>query len=254
MEQRGKPVILIVDPAGAEGATAPEMNKRYLRSYTIAATSSAQQATDELRHLAADRHDVALILADRATAGTVVLDTARQLHPHGRRGLLLDWNERRTHREEVAAAFAQRQAECFVTKPAGDPDERFHRDIIELLDEWRRAHGLPAVGVRIIGCERSPRISEICDVLQRHNFPYTFHLVGSVSARTLLTDVRDEREPVIILHDVACWSIPRTSSSPTLLALGLSPARGSTTSSWSAADRQGYLPPSTPNRKACALP
>src|SRR5262245_15629151 len=63
MEQQDKPVILIVDPAGADCATASEITERYLRSYTIAAVASAQQAIDEVRHLAADRHDVALILA-----------------------------------------------------------------------------------------------------------------------------------------------------------------------------------------------
>jgi thioredoxin reductase (NADPH) len=185
MEQQGKPVILIVDPAGADCATASELTGRYSRSYTISATASAQQAIDELRQLAADRHDVALILADRATAGTAVLDAARQLHPHARRGLLLDWNESRTHREEIAAAFARRQAECFVTKSAGDPDERFHRNITELLEEWWRTHGVPVVGVRIIGRERSPRVSEICDVLQRHDFPYVFHTIDSDAARSI---------------------------------------------------------------------
>jgi thioredoxin reductase (NADPH) len=203
MEQHDKPVILIVDPAGAECATASELTERYSRSYTIAATASAQQATNELRRRAADRHDVALILADRATAGTAVLDAARQLHPHARRGLLLDWNESRTHREEIAAAFARRQAECFVTKSAGHPDERFHRNITELLEEWWRTHGVPVAGVRIIGRERSPRVSEICDVLQRHDFPYVFHTIDSDAARSILDDGRlpGGREPVIILHN-----------------------------------------------------
>ena len=186
MEQHVKPVILMVDPVGVDSGTASELTERYSRSYTILVATSAQRATKELRQLAVREHDVALILADRVTAGTAVLDAARQLHPHARRGLLLDWNESRTHREEIAAAFAHRQAECFVTKPAGRPDERFHRSITELLDEWWRAHGTPTVGVRIIGRERSPRISEISDLLQRHDFPYTFHPIDSDAGRRLL--------------------------------------------------------------------
>ena len=198
-----QPVILIVDPAGADSATASALTRRYSRSYAIAVAASAQQATDELARLAADKQDVALILADRATAGTVVLDAARRLHPHARRGLLLDWNESRTHREEIATAFAHRQAECFVTRSAGDPDERFHRNITELLDEWWRAHGAPTVGVRIIARERSPRVSEICDALQRHDFPYVFHTVDSAAARSILDPkaLAHEREPLIVLHD-----------------------------------------------------
>ncbi|HEX4800711.1 MAG TPA: NAD(P)/FAD-dependent oxidoreductase, partial [Sphingomicrobium sp.] len=96
-----------------------------------------------------------------------------------------------------------RQAECFVTKPAGHPDERFHRNVTELLDEWWRTHAAPTVGVRIIGRERSPRISEICDILQRHDFPYTFHPIGSDAAHRILDreDMAGERGVVVVLHD-----------------------------------------------------
>ena len=66
----------------------------------------------------------------------MLLDEARTVHPQARRGLLLNWNESRSYREEIAAVFAQRQVECFVTKPSGAPDERFHRSITELLEEW----------------------------------------------------------------------------------------------------------------------
>jgi hypothetical protein len=55
MERHDKPVILIVDPAGADSATASELAERYSRSYIIAATASAEQATEELRYLAADQ-------------------------------------------------------------------------------------------------------------------------------------------------------------------------------------------------------
>jgi hypothetical protein len=90
MEHHDKQVILVLDPAGGDSATASELTERYAHSYTIPTTASGQQAADELRRLAADRRDVALILADRATAGTAVLDAARQLHPHARH-----WRRRR---------------------------------------------------------------------------------------------------------------------------------------------------------------
>ena len=97
------------------------------------------------------------------------------MHPHARRGLLLNWNESRSYREEIAAAFAQRQAECFVTKPSGTPDERFHRSITELLDEWWRIRGPRTTAVHIVGAERTARVYEMCDLLQRHNMPFAFH-------------------------------------------------------------------------------
>jgi len=75
--------------------------------------------------------DVALVLAQRTPDAADVLDVARRRHPHARRGFLLKWYQIRSEREDIAAAFVRRQVECFVTKPAGDPDERFHRSITE---------------------------------------------------------------------------------------------------------------------------
>ncbi len=129
---------------------------------------------------------MALILADRASNGAALLDEARALHPHARRGLLLNWNESRTHREEVAVAFAHRQAECFVTKPSGSPDERFHRSITELLDEWWRVRGPRSAAVRVVGAERTARVHEMCDLLQRHDMPFAFHAADSEAGAAIL--------------------------------------------------------------------
>ncbi len=203
MERHDRPVILVIDPAGQRSVTASQLTERYSASYTIATAPTAEVAVEQLRQLADGHHDVALILADRATAGTAVLDHARDEYPHARRGLLLDWNESRSYREEIAVAFARRQAECFVTKPGGAHDERFHRNISELLEEWWRVRGSDDTSVRILGRDRSPRISEICDVLQRHDFPFTFHPIDSEVAERLLREhqVIAGNEPVIVLRD-----------------------------------------------------
>lgn len=183
-----KPVILIIDPEGSASATAVKLMEGYARSYTVAVSAKAKKALEELRGLAHDGRDVALILADRASCGAGVLDSVRTLHPHARRGLLLGWNESRAHREEIAAAFARRDAECFVTKPGGTPDERFHRSITELLDEWWRLHGSPIVALRVIGAENSARVSEICEILQRSDFPYSFQAADSNAGRVALQE------------------------------------------------------------------
>ena len=57
----------------------------------------------------------------------------------------------RTHREELAAAFATKDVECFVNQPLVLPDERFHRAVTELLDEWRNLRGSAFEGIRLIG-------------------------------------------------------------------------------------------------------
>ena len=183
MPDNSQPVILIVDPAADASDTVEQLVARYSSDYTIVADPDVAAASRRMRALAESAHDVALILADRASNGAVTLDEARTAHPHARRGLLLNWNESRMYREEIAAAFAQRQAECFVTKPSGTPDERFHRSVTELLDEWWRIRVPRSVAVRIVGTERTARVYEMCDLLQRHDMPFAFHPADSDPVR-----------------------------------------------------------------------
>ena len=198
-----KPVIFIVDPAADASDTVEQLVARYSNDYTIVASPDTVSARQRMRAFATSASDVALILADRASNGAVLLDEARTLHAHARRGLLLNWNETRVYREEIAAAFAQRQAECFVTKPSGTPDERFHRSITELLDEWWRSRGRHTAAVRIVDAERTARVHEMCDVLQRHDIPFAFHSTDSDAGAAILRTARVNAGtgPVVVLQD-----------------------------------------------------
>src|SRR5262245_41017594 len=174
MNAATRPVILVVDPEGDASDTAEQLMARYAHDYTIVVDPDIVSASRRLRALTASSSDVALILADRASNGAALLDEARVARPHARRGLLLDWNESRSHREGIALAFARRQAEGLVTKPSGTPDERFHRSITELLDEWWRIRGPRNAAVHIVCVDRTARVYEMCDLLQRHNVPFAF--------------------------------------------------------------------------------
>ena len=198
-----KPVILVNDPDGGDAPAGRELVARYGRDYTIIVTTESRVALEHLATLADDSSAVALVLADRQVEGSAeLLDAARAQHAHARRGLLLAWNEHRTHREEIAAAFAQRRAECVVTRPTGSPDERFHRSITELLDEWWRGRDTHTAAIVIVGPKRSARVSEICDVLQRHDMPFVFHPSDSDSGAVILQSCGvSTDEPVITLRD-----------------------------------------------------
>jgi thioredoxin reductase (NADPH) len=198
-----KPIILVVDGEGPSSVTAAALQDRYGRSYEITVVETTAIARSVLDHAANGGVEVALVLAQRLADVDDVLDAARRVHPHARRGFLLQWHEIRAEREDIAAAFVRRQVECFVTKPAGDPDERFHRSITELLDEWWRIHGTKVTGIRIVGAARSSRISEISDLLQRHDFRYTFYELGTEAATALLGEcgLTGEELPVLVLED-----------------------------------------------------
>ena len=208
-----------------------------------------------MRVLAETGNAVALILADRASNGAALLDDARKLHPHARRGLLLNWNESRSHREEIAAAFAHRQAECFVTKPSGSPDERFHRNITELLDEWWRTRGPRSTAVRIVCTERTARVYEMCDLLQRHDMPFAFHAADSDAGVEILelAGVEAGSLPSSSSKMVVRSLIPPTLSSPTPSVRALAPEPGSTTSSSSEAGPPDCRRRCMPSRRDCAL-
>jgi thioredoxin reductase (NADPH) len=193
------PVILVVDPEGSRSATVQRLEERYSRTYEVAAATGRAEAAAQLQALLDSTRDVALVLADRAHEGIEVLWDVAGMHPHARRGLLLHWNEGRSHREEIADAFAQRAAECFVTRPAGPHDERFHRSVAELLDEWWRLHGTAAARIRVVATGPSVRLSEIGDLLQRHDLPYVVELADSDAGRATLERLGfgSDRLPVV---------------------------------------------------------
>ena len=181
-----KPVILVVDPQGDASDTVAHLRVRYAQDYTVVSDADIASASRTMTALASRGERVALVLADRASNGAALLDEARVVHPQARRGLLLNWNEHRTHREEIAVAFAQRQAEGFVTKPSDTPDERFHRSITELLDEWWRIQAPRTTAVHIVSRERTTRVFEICDLLQRHSVPFAFVRADSRAGAAIL--------------------------------------------------------------------
>ena len=203
MNPSTKPVILVVDPEADASNTVEQLMVRYSHDYTIVVDPDVVSASQRMRALAESASDVALILADRAANGAVLLGEARTVHPHARRALLLNWNESRSYREEIAAAFAQRRAEGFVTRPSGTPDERFHRSITELLDEWWRIRGPRITAVHIVGAARTARVFEMCDLLQRHNMPFAFERADSEAGAAILQSagVDADTAPVVVLQD-----------------------------------------------------
>jgi thioredoxin reductase (NADPH) len=203
MQPDNKPAIIVLDPDGPDAAVTRELMSRYSNDYLVVSVLHSAEMLDRLRVPADGFADVAVVLADRGSNGVEVLAATRALHPSARRALLLRWNEHRTHREELAEAFAQRDVEGLVTRPTAVPDERFHRSVTELLEEWWRLRGSDAASIRIVGRERSARVAYICDVLQRHDMPFTFHSSTSQAGATILhiADVNPESGPVIALLD-----------------------------------------------------
>jgi thioredoxin reductase (NADPH) len=199
-EPTPRPQIVALDrDAESRALLAEELDDRYGRHYDIVLVTSSDEARTYLRDVA--RGDVALVLADRADDGARLLATTRSLHPHAKRVLLIGWNENRSVREEIVDVLTRGDADYYVAKPTALPDERFHRAIVEFLDDWWGRRGRPFEAVRVIGDDHSPRAHEICDLLHRHDFSYTFHDVASDAGRVALDAVAviPTASPVVIV-------------------------------------------------------
>ena len=108
--------------------------------------------------------------------GSDVLDRARELHPHAKRALLIDWGAwgDRPTAEAILHAMAKGQADYYVLKPSRTGEEQFHRAISEFLHEWSREHAQSSFELAIIAEPASPRTHEIRDLLRRSGVPHGF--------------------------------------------------------------------------------
>ncbi|HZR12197.1 MAG TPA: FAD-dependent oxidoreductase [Acidimicrobiia bacterium] len=196
-----RPRIVAVDhEASTRARLADELDSRYGRHYDVVVARSGEDVLADLDDAASA--DVALVLAERRDDHSQLLTRVRARHPHAKRALLVGWNENRSAREEVVQLLARGDADYYVTKPMGSPDERFHRAVTELLDDWWRLRGRPYDTVNVIGDVRSARVHEICDLLHRHDFPYAFHSVDSDAGRAALeaAGMTPTREPVVVVE------------------------------------------------------
>jgi thioredoxin reductase (NADPH) len=226
-ELKQRPWILAVDhDAVTRGLLAEELDDRYGRHYEVVVAASSAEARTYLCDVV--DVDVALVLADRTGDGARLLAAARSLHPHAKRVLLIGWNEHRSAREEIIDVLTHGDADYYVAKPTAPPDERFHRAISELLDDWWRIRGRPFEAVRVIGDDRSPRAHEICDLLHRHDFPYAFHDVHSDAGRAALdaAAVTPTTSPIVIVDGGAPLFDPTNLDIATALGARTRPGEG----------------------------
>lgn len=209
------PILLAIDEdPDALAAVERELVDRYSRSYRVVCMSSADEALTELRRLAADGEDVALVLAAQWlnwTTGSELLGKVRALYPRAQRGLMIDWaswGDGRTG-EAIFQAMARRQIEYYVARPVRSPDEVFHRAISAFLLEWAHAQRISPQTVRIVGESWTGRAYELREVLGRCAVPHSFLLADSPEGRELVARAgADKPLPLLVFPDGTVLSNP----------------------------------------------
>src|SRR3954452_17411620 len=191
------PVLLAVDDdANARNAVESELREHYSRDYTILCEPSCAAALVTLERLRGDGVPVALVLAGQwlsGMTGSELLGRVHQLHPHAKRGLLIEWGgwgDRPTG-EAIHNAMAHGRIDYYVLRPSGRPDEVFHQAVSDFLLEWSHSQKIAPHTIHVVGESWSGRAYEIRDALERCAIPHAFCLADSDQGRELLAGLED---------------------------------------------------------------
>src|SRR6476469_1451426 len=179
----GKPVILAVDDDFlALDRLIDELGRRYSRDYHVAGETSADKALARIENLVETGQPLALVLTDQwlrepHMTGESLLGRTRELHPGAKRALLVDWGAWGDEPTEQAIlrAMATGLIDYYVVKPWRSPDESFHRQITDFLQEWMSGVGPQEIAV--VGEPWAPKSHEIRRLLERNGLPHVFHSI-----------------------------------------------------------------------------
>jgi thioredoxin reductase (NADPH) len=207
-KSRRAAILAIESDRGALERIAAELDRRYGEDYRVVCERSASAAVARLTRMREAGERLALVLADQWTSeiqGTAVLAKVRELHPHAKRGLLIEWGGwgDRPTAEAIFAAMARGDMDYYVLKPTQAGDEQFHRMVTEFLHEWSRSHAEDAGEITLIAPELSPRGHELRSLLARNGVPHCFRTSGSQQGRRLLAELgrQGSRDAIAVFRD-----------------------------------------------------
>jgi thioredoxin reductase (NADPH) len=200
-----RPVILAVDSDAAAIERITGELQRYARDYRVICGPSPEAALGQLEAMRDDGVQVAIVLAARGTEelrGEELLARVSTLHPHAKRGLLIEfggWGDEDTT-VAIRDAMARGHIDYYVLKPWNEPDELFHRTVSEFLHEWSRANAEGRRELTVVADRWSRRGYELRNLLARNGVPHAFHPSDSDEGRRILGECGypGTAEPVVL--------------------------------------------------------
>jgi thioredoxin reductase (NADPH) len=202
------PVLLAVDEDHAAlDEVVTQLVQRYARDYRVQGLTDPAQALQILAELAGAGEEVALVLTGESASdasGDDLLEQARQLHPHAKRGLVVprgSWADPPTA-EAILDSMALGRIDYYVPRPASSRDEVFHQTISSLLLEWSTERSMVPHTVHIVGESWSGRAYELREVFERCAVPHAFCLADSERGRELVAKAGSRvKLPLMVLPD-----------------------------------------------------
>jgi thioredoxin reductase (NADPH) len=187
-----RPVLLAVDDdPGALTAIRQALERRYGWDYDVRCLETPTQTVEALAELRRSGVPVALVLADQwmpETTGSELQAQVRNLHPHAKRGLLVDWGawgDPETTRA-ILHAMALGDIHYYVLKPSSPSDEYFHRMVTEFLHEWSRYTATVSDEIVVVGDPLFVPTHRITSMLSRSGIPHSLVVPESADGRRLL--------------------------------------------------------------------
>lgn len=222
-------MLAVDDDADALRDIEETLRDRYGRDYRVEAFLSPLAARDRLDELAAAHEDVAVVLAGQwldGMTGSDLLDTARRLHPHAKRALILHWGQwgDPATGEAIFDGIARARIDHYVIRPTPPPDELFHSAISGMLLDWADSQRQSPHTIHVIGQSWEGRAYELRQLLGRCAMPHAFSLADSPAGRELVEQAGDVGTdggfPLVIfpdgtvLHDPTNAELVEASGSP----------------------------------------
>jgi thioredoxin reductase (NADPH) len=203
------PLVLAVDDEAAALARLElELTDRYGRHYRVRCERSPLRALNALQVMRDEGTEVAVVLASQwmeEMEGSTLLAEVGSMHPHAKRGLLIEWGAwgHQPTADAIFEAMASRHMDYYVMKPLQASDEQFHRTVAEFLQEWYRARAPAANEITILSRRWSQRGHELRSMLARNGVPHAFVPSESDAGARLLREagVNSGGAPVAIMHD-----------------------------------------------------
>lgn len=203
----GAVLVAVDEDADALRAVERELCERYASHYRILCVRSSHEARARLDDLAAADDEVALVLSGQRLTGMTageLLDHARRLHPHAKRGLLIgwgDWGDRATG-EAIFDSIARGLIDHYVLRPSASPDELFHQAISSLLLDWAEARRASPYTIHVVAESWSGRAYELRERLGRCAIPHSFCLADTSEGRARVAEIGEGVQlPVVIFPD-----------------------------------------------------
>ena len=202
------PVLLVVDEQHDRlEAVADQLLQRYACDYRVESLSDADRALRTLAELADAGEEVALVLVGTSLADATVgelLERARQVHPHAKRGLVIPpgaWADQQAA-EAILDAMALGRIDHYVPRPTGSWDEVFHQAISSFLLEWATDRRMVPHTIHIVGAAWTGRAYELREVFERCAVPHAFWPADSDEGREFLARAGPEvKLPLMVLPD-----------------------------------------------------